>query len=188
LADTVAGRAAAWPTGEPGDARGDLARYDDLVPAAAAGDDDDRPADDALDRELAELERAVGEQVGHAVARLGEAARATRRGVDERRRDLEDRAGALDARAAALAAAERAVTDREAGVAEDRARLDAERQRIEEAAASFGVEELEKVRLDVGGSIYTTSTGSTARPRLTKYLTIRHKRLPYVYRKIDLRQ
>ena len=162
MADTVAGRAASWPTGEPGDARGDLARYDDLAPAAA-GDDDDRPADDALDRELAELERAVGEQVGHAVARLGEAARATRRGVDERRRDLEDRAGALDARAAALAAAERAVTDREAGVAEDRARLDAERQRVEEAAASYGVEELEKVRLDVGGSIYTTSTASTIR-------------------------
>ena len=174
LADLATGRAAApWPTGEPGDARGELARYDDL---AGDGPDD---WSEPVNHGLADLERTVAEQVGVAVAQFGELARSTMadvwRRLDERQRDVEDRLKALDSRAAALTTAEKVVTDREAEVAEEWSQLDVERHQLDEVEAKFRqeaarIDELSrtsggdsKVRLDVGGSVYSTSTQTLCR-------------------------
>jgi len=176
LADVVGGRAAAaWPTGEPGDARGELARYSDL----AGADNGPEEWNESLRLGLADLERTVAGQVGLAVAQFGEMARATladtTRRLDERRRENEERVKELDSRAAALSTAESEVADREAAVASERSRLDVDRERLNEDEKRFRdeatrVEELSqitsgdsKVRLDVGGSVYTTSTQTLRR-------------------------
>lgn len=174
LADVVGGRvAAAWPTGEPGDARGELARYGDF-----AQDDLDK-WNESLKQGLADLERTVAEQVRLAVSQFSEAARSTladtERLLDDRQREIDDRLKELDSRATALTVTENELADREASIAMERSQLDVERQRLDadetrlrdEAAR---VDELgrttsgdSKVRLDVGGSIYTTSTQTLRR-------------------------
>jgi len=174
LAEPAGGHAtAAWPTGEPGDARGELARYDDL-----AGDAPDE-WNESVRRGLADLERTVAEQVSLAVSQFKETATLTladtARRLDERRRDMEERLKDLDSRAEALATAETELTNREAAVEAERSRLDVERQQVEAEQTRFRneaarAEELSqttsgdsKVRLDVGGSIYTTSTQTLRR-------------------------
>jgi len=164
-----AGAGASWPTGEPGDARGELARYDDLVgdlgPADTAAD-----WSETVDTGLEDVERTVAEQVRLAVAQFGETARSTLadawRRLDERQRDLDERLRALDSRTAAVSAAEKVVAEREAAVVEDRSLMDVERRRLDDAEAKFReetarVDELNsgggdgKVRLDVGGRYHT---------------------------------
>ena len=174
LADVAGGRAdAAWPTGEPGDARGELARYGDYTCDALEN------WDDTVRHELAVVERTVAEQVNLAVSQFSEMASSTLANIagrlDERRREVEDRLKDLDWRAAALAAAEKEAADREAAVEEERSQLDVERERLDADEARFRdeaarVDELSrtscgdnKVRLDVGGSIYATTTQTLRR-------------------------
>jgi len=174
LADVGGGRAAAaWPTGEPGDVRGELARYGDFA------SDGGEKWNESVKHGLADLERTVTEQVSVEVSQFSEMVRSTladtERRLDERRRDIDDRLKELDSRTAALANAEKDVTEREEAVAMERCQMDIERQRLDEAETKFRdeaarVDELSrtssgdsKVRLDVGGSIYTTSTQTLRR-------------------------
>jgi len=174
LADVGSGRAAAaWPTGEPGDVRGELIRYDELV-----GDGLDE-RNESVRQGLENLERTVAEQVNLAISKFSEMARLTlidaSRQLDERQRDFDEQLKALDARATSVSDAEKEMAEREADVVEQRCQLDVERQRLNDAEAVFRdeaarVDELSrtssgdnKVRLDVGGNIYTTSTQTLRR-------------------------
>jgi len=170
----AAAAGAAWPTGEPGDGRGDLARYGDLV-----GDDAADEWNELAMQGLADVERTVTEQVSLAVSQFIEAARSTlgdaARRLDERLGEVEERMRVADARAATLSTAENDLAEREAALVDERSRLDDDRQQLAEAETRFRdetarVEELSrtwngdsKVRLDVGGSVYTTSTHTLRR-------------------------
>jgi len=169
--------AAAWPTGEPGDARGELTRYGDLIGDGVGGGLDEW--NESVRTGLADLEQAVAEQVGFAVSQFSEMAQTTladvARHLDDRQRDVEERLQVLESRATTLAAAEKALADHEAAVDSERSRLDVERQRLDAAEARLRDEEARidelsrtssgdsKVRLDVGGSVYTTSTHTLRR-------------------------
>lgn len=174
LADVRGGRAAAeWPTGEPGDVRGELARYGDFV-----GDGVDN-WNESVSHGLSDLEQTVAEEVSLAVSQFSETAKSTladtAQRLDERRREVEDRLRDLESRASALATAEKEVADREAAVAEERSQLDVERERIDAAETRLREEAARvdevcrtssgdsKVRLDVGGTVYTTSTQTLRR-------------------------
>ena len=173
LADAGSGRA--WPTGEPGDARGELDRYADIAGTDGGLDE----WNESVKQELADLERTVAEQVGLAIAQFSETARSTladtARRLAERRDEMEERLRDIEGRAAELSVRETEVAEREVAVTVERSRLDFERQRLDDDERRFRdeaarVEELNlissgdsKIRLDVGGIIYTTSTQTLRR-------------------------
>jgi len=159
LADAGAGRA--WPTGEPGDARGELDRYADLAGAADGPDE----WNESVKLGLADLERTVAEQVGLAVSQFSETARwtlaDTARRLDERRSETEERLRDVESQAAELSTREAELAEREVAVTVESSRLDFERRRLVDDERRFRDEagRVEELSLISSGDSKVRATG-----------------------------
>jgi len=167
-----------WPSGEPGDPDGDLDCYAELC-AADRGthveehpDEFDKCWNDYVEASLAELSCSLVDEVHHTAERYIADIRRTladsTRHFDHRRQAAEVRLRQLNERLASLAVEEAAIASLEAKLKISGDRLTAEHTFLENdekrfredptAGKSTSSEGDTRIRLDVGGLAYTTSS------------------------------
>lgn len=157
----------AWPTGEPGEPKGDLHKYKDIVLGA-------RPEDywaQELGRALADLEQTVTESVrktaevflrnGQSVLREREGElEASRKGLAARTDEASARQKFLDERARELARQEEVLRQEKEQLGQRAEEVQAQETRLQEQVAAMErlhtIQE-SKIKLDIGGQIFSTS-------------------------------
>jgi hypothetical protein len=182
VADGIRGDS--WPTGEPGEPKGELTmRYSELYVGGGSGKGAGGTGGCLADwhtnvrHGLVDLQQAVADYVRQATetflsdAEIG--LQDSLKRLEDQRRAGEAQLKALSAREVELSAAEAVLRDREMAAERARADIDAERNKLDEAEARFHDEltrietqqriQDSKVRLDVGGCVHTTSVQTLRR-------------------------
>ena len=156
-----------WPTGEPGEPKGELSKYSEIVIGLKSEDHWTHEIETSLDALSTSVSESIG-QMAEAFLQNG------RQLIEEREATLEKARKALEAKHEEVKAKEASLDDKTLALARDEERIRAEndeltreRREFDEARDRFRqeIETLEKIhriqetkiKLDIGGQIHTTS-------------------------------
>lgn len=157
----------AWPTGEPGEPKGELSKYSEIVIGLKADDQWSLEIEESLDT----LSTSVADSIGHMAEAFLQNGRQI---IQEREQVLEKTRKHLQARLEEVRRKEQELDEKrrdviaeETRVAGARKQLDAERRDFDETRERFQTEiatlekihriQETKIKLDIGGQIHTTS-------------------------------
>lgn len=156
-----------WPTGEPGEPKGDMNKYADLVYGFTAQDYWSQQVSDSLKQLTTTVTDSVQQSVNQFLQNGRAMLQEKEKSVEQTRYTLERKLEETEARDKFMEDKTKQVTKQEEVLKRDREELDLERQEFESREAKFK-EELKqmesmheiqesKIKLDIGGQIFSTS-------------------------------